>query len=318
MGSLFTFGRYLRKRFSKKVYKIPLSIPGFTCPNIDGSVAVGGCSFCENESFSPNLTASPKKRFSLSPLSKENPLLEFQLISQKAQIEKTKTKLKKKFGASFFLAYFQSFSNTYAPTPTLKTLYLAALEDSDVIGLSIGTRSDCLNDEILEFLAELSKTKEIWVEIGVQSVFDATLNRINRGHDYKSIEDAAKKIKSYGLNLCAHLIFGLPDEDEDMMKETFFKTLSLGVDSIKFHPLYVVKNTALANEFKSGKFSPISEESYLRVLTYCIQNLPSGVSVQRATAGIDDDSLISPSWCKNKHAQMKNIKKALKTVGIDY
>ncbi len=318
MKNLFTFGRYLREKFGQTVYKIPLSIPGFTCPNIDGSVAVGGCSFCENESFSPNITGKPKNRFSLNPNSKENPLLDFQLTSMNAQIQKTKMTLTKKFKAGSFLVYFQSFSNTYAPLETLKTLYLHALQKDEVVGLSIGTRSDCIDEKILEFLAELAKTKEIWVEIGVQTIFDETLQKINRGHDFESIEKAIKLIKSYNLNLCAHLIFGLPGESESMMIETFEKTVALGVDSIKFHPLYVVKNTALANEYRVGKFEPISEESYIRVLTHCIKNLPSSISVQRVTAGIDDDTLLSPEWSRIKHSQMKKIRDSLKSIGINY
>ncbi len=318
MTELFTFGRYLRGKFGKKIYKIPVSMPGFTCPNIDGSVAVGGCSFCENESFSPNITQKQKNRFFLSPLSKENPLLELQLTSLDAQIEKTKTKLSKKFKADGFLVYFQSFSNSYAPLDTLKKLYSKALEHEDVIGLSIGTRSDCLEDDLLDFLVELSTTKEIWVELGVQSVFDETLSKINRGHDYENIADAAKRLKERGLNFCAHLIFGLPDENEEMMYETFKKTLELGADCIKFHPLYVVKNTALANEFKSGKFEPISEDAYISILARCINELPSGVSVQRVSAGIDDESLLAPQWCRVKHEQMSHIKERLTSIGINY
>jgi len=318
MKNLFTFGRYLREKFSQKIYKIPVSIPGFTCPNIDGSVAVGGCSFCENESFSPNIAQKPKNRFSLNPNSKENPLLEFQLTSMNAQIEKTKTKLTKKFKAEAFLVYFQSFSNTYAPLETLKKLYLHALSKDGVVGLSIGTRSDCIDEEILKFLAELAKTKEIWVEIGVQSIFDETLQKINRGHDYENVEKAIKLIKSYNLNLCAHLIFGLPGESEEMMIKTFWQSVKLGVDSIKFHPLYVVKNTALANEYRAKKFEPIDEDTYIRVLTHCIQNLPKNVSVQRVSAGIDDDTLLSPEWCRNKHIQMKKIRDALSNALIKY
>ncbi|HRF57992.1 MAG TPA: TIGR01212 family radical SAM protein [Campylobacterales bacterium] len=318
MRNLLTFGRYLRERFGEKIYKIPVSIPGFTCPNIDGSVAVGGCTFCENESFSPNISAKPKNRFSLNPRSEQNPLLEFQLLSMDAQIEKTKAILKKKFKAKRFIVYFQSFSNTYAPVETLKTLYTKALEKEDVIGLSVGTRSDCIEEEILIFLAKLSTTKEIWVEIGVQSIFDETLKKINRGHDFDSVEKAARLIKSYDLNLCAHLIFGLPGEDEEMMIGTFEKTLQMGADSIKFHPLYVVKNTALANDYRAGKFEPISEESYIKLLTRCISALPERVNVQRVSAGIDDDTLLAPEWCRVKHLQMKKIREALRCVGVDY
>ncbi len=318
MRNLLTFGRYLKDKFGEKIYKIPVSIPGFTCPNIDGSVAIGGCTFCENESFSPNISAKPKNRFSLNPRSEQNPLLEFQLLSMDAQIEKTKAILKKKFKAKRFIVYFQSFSNTYAPVDTLKTLYTKALEKEDVIGLSVGTRSDCIEEEILIFLAKLSITKEIWIEIGVQSIFDETLKKINRGHDFDSVEKAARLIKLYNLNLCAHIIFGLPCEDEEMMISTFEKTLQMGVDSIKFHPLYVVKNTALANDYRAGKFEPISEERYIKVLTRCISALPNSVNVQRVSAGIDDDTLLAPEWCRVKHLQMKKIREALRCVGVNY
>lgn len=318
MRELFTFGRYLRGKYDQKIYKIPVSIPGFTCPNIDGSVAVGGCSFCENESFSPNLTVKPKSKFSLKPNSAENPMLEFQLLSLESQFFKTSVKLQKKFKAKSFLVYFQSFSNTYAPYETLEALYQKALSLPNVTGLSIGTRSDCIDDRVLEFLAEQSKEQEIWIEIGVQSVFDETLAKINRGHDFNNIEEAIARVKSYGLNLCLHLIFGLPGENVEMMRETFEKSIQMGADSVKFHPLYVVKNTALANEFRAGKFTPIDEEGYISLLCECIEKLPQNVSVQRVTAGIDDDTLLSPMWCKHKNIQMEKIKMRLKTMGILY
>ena len=316
MRELFTFGRYLRAKYGQTIYKIPVSIPGFTCPNIDGTVAVGGCSFCENESFSPNLTVKPKTKFSLKPNSPENPMLDFQLLSLESQFYKTSTKLRKKFKANGFLVYFQSFSNTYAPYETLIKLYEKALSFPDVIGISIGTRSDCIDDRVLEFLSEKSKQKEIWVEIGVQSIFDETLKRINRGHDFSNIEEAVKRVKNRGLNLCLHLIFGLPDENTEMMRETFKKSVGMGADSVKFHPLYVVKNTALANEFRAGKFYPIDEEEYLSLICECIERLPENVSVQRVTAGIDDDTLLSPEWCRHKNVQMEKIKTRLKENGI--
>ena len=307
-----TFGRYLREKFAKKIYKIPISLPGFTCPNIDGTVGVGGCSFCENESFSPNLNRSiqPKKA-SLNHFSSHNPYLEMQFLALESQYEKTKTKLTKKFKAEGFLVYFQSFSNTYAPLSTLKALYEKALSLDGAIGLSIGTRSDCIDEKLLDYLAELSSKHEIWIEFGIQSACNETLSKINRGHDFTSIEHAVKACKKRGLNVCGHLIFGLPDENREMMLESVKRSIDLGVDSFKFHPLYVVKNTAMANDIRNGKFTPITEEEFLSVLAESIKMLPNNISVQRVSAGIEDDTLIAPDWCQNKHNQMQNMRKKL-------
>lgn len=321
MREVLTAGRYFKKRFGEKVYKIPISISGFTCPNIDGTVARGGCVFCENESFSPNLehqtnTIQPK-RFFLNPTS-HNPYLDFQLLQLEAQFKKTKERLKKKFGAKKFIVYFQSFTNTYAPLDTLKALYEKALGFEDVIGLSIGTRTDSINEEVLGYIAELSKHHEIWIEYGVQSSSDKTLERINRGHDSANVAKFIRLTRQYGLKICAHVIFGLPDETPEMMLESVKFALSLDVQSFKFHPLYVVKRTALANDFKKGDFTPISEELYIQTLVKAIKLLPQDIMIQRVSAGIEDDTLLSPSWCYTKHQQMLKIREALKKEGLLY
>ncbi|MBN1838947.1 MAG: TIGR01212 family radical SAM protein [Campylobacterales bacterium] len=317
MRRILTAGRYFREKFGESVYKIPISISGFTCPNIDGTVARGGCVFCENESFSPNLEHNQSKRFFLHPTS-ENPYLEFQLIQLEAQYKKTKTILSKKFGAQKFIIYFQSFTNTYAPLATLKALYSKALSFEGVIGLSIGTRTDSISEEVIAYLAELSKHHEIWLEYGVQSSSDETLKRINRGHGRANIEKYIALTHQYKLNICAHIIFGLPGETPEMALESVKFALNLGVHSFKFHPLYVVKRTALANDFKKGEFSPISEACYIETLIKAIKLLPEEVMVQRVSAGIEDDTLLSPSWCYVKHQQMKAIRKAFKNEGLLY
>ena len=171
LKNVLTIGRYFKKKFGEKVYKVPISISGFTCPNIDGTVAKGGCSFCENDSFSPNLQEK-KTKFKLNPKIEENPYLENQLKQLEMQFNATKQRLGNKFGTQKFIVYFQSFTNTYAPFSTLKALYEKALSFENVIGLSIGTRTDCVTDEILDYLVELSKDKEIWIEFGIQSFFD--------------------------------------------------------------------------------------------------------------------------------------------------
>ncbi len=316
---VYTFGGYLKEKFNEKVYKAPISISGFTCPNIDGTVARGGCTFCENDSFSPSLDGVQElKGFHLNLQSTENPHLDKQLLQLEKQFEVIASKSKREYGAKKFLVYFQSFTNTYAPFDTLKALYDKALSFDDVVGLSIGTRSDSVTDETLAYLAELNKTKEIWIEFGIQSVYDETLERINRGHDSDNVKQLIMKSKALGLNVCGHLIFGLPGENKEMMLETAKKAYEWEIDSVKYHPLYVTKRTALANEYNRGDFEPISEELYLEVLLESVLMKPENVSVQRITAGIDNDSLIAPQWCRDRNMQVRNINKKLKTAGLKY
>ncbi len=317
LQEVLTIGRYFRNKFGETIYKVPISISGFTCPNIDGTVAKGGCSFCENDSFSPNLQEK-KPKFKLHPETVENPYLDNQLKQLEMQFNATKKVLQNKFGAKKFIVYFQSFTNTYAPLETLKALYSKALEFDNVIGLSIGTRTDCMTDEILDYLVQLSQDKEIWVEYGIQSFYDETLDTINRGDSSENMRHWIMRTKQRGLKVCGHLIYGLPGEDQNMMLDTLNQTIELDVDSIKFHPLYVVKNTLLTSEYKKGNFTPISEELYIDTVVKSIKAMPENISVQRVTAGIDDDTLLSPSWCRNKHQQIQKIKKALLKVGLKY
>jgi len=318
MREILTAGRYFRKKYGENVYKTPISLIGFTCPNIDGRVAKGGCSFCENESFSPNLKEKTSRKFYLNPDSLTNPLLEQQLLQLKTQYNSTKNKLSKKFNAKKFLVYFQSFTNTYAPLPTLKTLYSQALKLDGAIGLSIGTRTDSINDQTLEYLAQLTKNYEIWIEYGIQTVYNKTLNRINRGHDVKNMEYWIKKTKEYGLKICGHLIFGLPGENQEMMLDSVKFVNDMKLDSIKIHPMYVTKNTALAIEYKNNKFTPITEKLYAETVVKAIQMLNKNIMIQRITAGINDNSLLAPSWCRCKHNQMDYLKKELLKQGLIY
>ncbi|MEO1954749.1 MAG: TIGR01212 family radical SAM protein [Campylobacterales bacterium] len=316
---IFTFGTYLKDKFGCKVYKVGINISGFTCPNIDGTVAKGGCTFCENDSFSASTDeVKDLKGFHLNLNSKENPFLEKQLLQLEQQFQAISKRQAREYGAEKFLVYFQSFTNTYAPFETLKALYDRALSFENVVGLSIGTRSDSITDETLEYIAKLNKDKEIWIEFGIQSVYDETLDKINRGHSSENVKEWILKSKKLGLNVCGHLIFGLPDETKEMMLETSKQAYEWGIDSVKYHPLYVVKKTALANQYNKGEFSPISEEDYLDVFVKSILMKPKNVSVQRVTAGIDDDSLLAPSWCRDKNTQIKHINKALKSYNLKY
>ena len=317
MKRLKTFGTYLKSKYKTRVKKIPLAIGGFTCPNIDGTVAKGGCTFCLNDSFSPNVAKNKDKIF-LNLNSKDNPLIDSQLNQVVSQINSSKLEFKH-LGYSKYLAYFQAFTNTYAPFDTLQKLYSKALEQKDIIGLSIGTRSDCVEDKVLEYLSELSKNYEIWIEYGIQSIYDETLDRINRGHNAKNVQEAIKKAKDYGLNVCGHLIFGLPGETQEMMLNSAKVAYEWGIDSVKFHPLYVVKNTILANEYNRGEFTPIELNEYIDTLVKAIDMMPKDIIIQRVTAGIDDDTLLAPSWCgKSKNYLMVKIKKELAKAGYAY
>lgn len=332
MRDILTIGRYFKNKFGQKVYKVPISISGFTCPNIDGTVAKGGCTFCENDSFSPN-TQKNNNSFKLNPLSLSNPHLGKQLLQLQTQFDNTSQILKNKFGATRFLVYFQSFTNTYAPFDTIKALYEKALTLDGVIGLSIGTRTDSITEEILDYLVELKNRKipqkyitdkfttntyEIWIEYGIQSIYNETLEKINRGHTIQNVQEWIKKTKDRDLLVCGHMIFGLPDETQNMMLNGVKEAINLKIDSIKFHPLYVVKKTLLTQTFLNGDFTPISEELYIDTLVKSIQMLPYETSIQRVTAGISDDTLLAPSWCNNKHNQMYNIRLALKNINLNY
>ena len=319
MKQIYTYGNYLRKKFGCKVYKVGINISGFTCPNIDGTVAKGGCTFCENDSFSASTNQiQDLKGFHLNLNSKENPFLQKQLQQLQTQFEEISQNQAQNYGAKKFLVYFQSFTNTYAPFETLKALYDKALSFDNVVGLSVGTRSDSITDETLDYLAELNKDKEIWIEFGIQSIYDKTLDKINRGHNAQNVKEWILKAKSKGLNVCGHLIFGLPDEDKKMMLETAKEAYKWGIDSVKYHPLYVVKKTALGNDYTKGIFKPISEEDYLDVLVEAILIKPENISVQRVTAGIDDNSLLAPQWCRNKNKQIIHINQALKKFNLKY
>ncbi|WP_457750273.1 TIGR01212 family radical SAM protein [Sulfurimonas sp.] len=319
LQQVYTYGNYLKNKFGVKVYKVGINISGFTCPNIDGTVAKGGCTFCENDSFSASTDAVQElKGFHLNLNSKENPFLDKQLQQLQLQFDAISKRQAREYGAKKFLVYFQSFTNTYAPFETLKALYDKALSFPNVVGLSIGTRSDSITNETLAYLSELAKDKEIWIEFGIQSIYDETLKKINRGHDSANVKEWIIKSKKAGLHVCGHLIFGLPGETQKMMLQTSQAAYEWGIDSVKYHPLYVVKKTALANEYNRGEFTPINEQKYLDVLVQSMLLKPKDVSVQRITAGIDDDSLLAPQWCRDKNQQIKNINKELKKVGLKY
>ncbi|WP_295698331.1 TIGR01212 family radical SAM protein [Helicobacter mastomyrinus] len=320
MRLILSVGRYFKRRFGTRVRKIPISLQGFTCPNIDGSLAKGGCIYCDNESFSPSLIkinkgSQVKMNFSLN----SNPLLPKQLKQLEEQFFWHAEFHQRKFGISKYMVYFQSYTNTYAPFETLKTLYDKALSLPNVVGLSIGTRIDCVQDSLLELLGEyVKKGKEIWLEYGIQSVYDKTLEITNRAHSIALAKEMFAKTRAKGVKVCAHLIYGLPGETPDMMLHSLDSVLEWGIDSIKIHPLYVVSGTRLAQLYKNGEYEPISIETFSDLIVKSLQRIPPNIVVQRISAGAHDDTLLAPMWCFDKNIQMRYIRDRLRAVGIEY
>ncbi|TLE00189.1 TIGR01212 family radical SAM protein [Helicobacter muridarum] len=258
-------------------------------------------------------------RITMNPKLTNNPLLEHQLRELESQFNYHSAYHKNKFGISKYLVYFQSFTNTYAPFDTLKKLYTKALSFPDVIGMSIGTRVDCVDSNLLEFLAEFVKQdKEIWLEYGIQSIYEETLEITNRGHTMQGVKELFKETRKHGIKVCAHLIYGLPNESVDMMLNSLKTILEYGVDSLKIHPLYVVEGTALARMYKKGQYNPISLEEYGEAIVKSLKIIPPNVVMQRVSAGAHDESLLAPKWCFDKNIQMRYLRERLKQEGIEY
>ena len=248
-----------------------------------------------------------------------NPLLEKQLAQLEEQFYWHAEFHERKFGIGKYMVYFQSFTNTYAPFSTLKALYDKAISLPNVVGLSIGTRIDCVQDELLELLGSYVKQgKEIWLEYGIQSVYDKTLELTNRAHSIESAPTMFDKTRKKGIKVCAHLIYGLPGETPKMMLHSLDSVLEWGIDGIKIHPLYVVKGTRLAKLYKDGQYEPISMECFSDLIVKSLQKIPPHIVVQRISAGAHDESLLAPSWCFDKNIQMRHIRDRLKEVGIEY
>ncbi|MEY3743725.1 MAG: family radical protein, partial [Pseudomonadota bacterium] len=236
-----TYGQNLLKRYGKRVHKVALDA-GFTCPNRDGTKGTGGCTFCNNVSFSPNTDSR---------------------LDVTRQIAKARLAIAKRTRARHFIAYFQAYTNTYADIAELEILYRNALAQPDVIGISVGTRPDCVSAAVLDLLERLrNEGLEIWLELGLQSAFDDTLERVNRGHTLAEYRETALATRARGIPLCTHLIIGLPGEDEHHYHATLDTVLDIGVDGLKLHPLHVVKHTVLAYQWRRGGYQPLTQADY--------------------------------------------------------
>ena len=264
---------------------------GLSCPNRDGSKGIGGCTFCNNASFSPN-GRMPK------------PLLQ--------QIQSGREVIIKRTGAKKYIAYFQAYTNTYGDVEVLSAMYEKALAEQDVIGLSIGTRPDCVPDKVIDLLVDYqNRGFEVWLELGLQSSFDETLNKVNRGHGFKEYKDALIRARSRGVRVCTHLIIGLPGEGRQHYEQTLGRVLELGVDGLKYHPLHVVKGTMLANDYRRGNYSPLSMEEYVDIVAGLIALAPRDMVYHRLTGTASVEQLLAPKWCSKKWAVLNAIERKL-------
>ncbi len=279
------YNSYLRETFGCRVQKITLDA-GLTCPNRDGSVGVGGCIYCNEKGSGTGASRT---------------------LSISGQIRSGKERLSRKYKAGKFIGYFQSFSNTYAPLPKLAGLYEEVLEDPDVVGLSIGTRPDCVADDVLDYLKELSREHLIWLEYGLQSANDRTLEIIHRGHDSRAFVDAMARTRARDIPVCAHVILGLPGESlEDMLNTARFLGRH-GVRGVKIHLLYVVRGTKLDELYRSGAYSCLSREQYAEAVGKFLALLPPDMVIQRLTGDPHPDELEAPLWALEKARNLKAI-----------
>lgn len=296
-----TFGQAMLSSHKQRVHKIAIDA-SFTCPNRDGTKGRGGCTFCNNNSFSPN---------GREPLSVQE------------QINTGRHVIQKRTGAKCYLAYFQAYTNTYDKIEKLKALYDQALSSPDVIGLSIGTRPDCVPDAVLDLLVDYQAQGYIvWLELGLQSSFDKTLERVNRGHGFSEYCQATRAARRRGIAVCTHLIIGLPGETALHSRISLLRVLEQGVDGLKLHPLHVVKGTVLANQWRRGDYKAIEFDEYVETVADLVALTPADIIYHRLTGTASEKILLAPRWCAKKWRVLNAIENELKSrqhfQGINY
>lgn len=269
------FGSWLRQQFPFKVQKIAVDA-GFSCPNRDGRISFGGCTYCDNRTFNPSYCDTRK--------------------SVTEQLEEGKRFFARKYPDMKFLAYFQAFTNTYAATDRLRSLYEEALTVEDVVGIVIGTRPDCVDDSLLDYLGELAKHRFVLIEYGIETANDATLRRINRGHDFACCRDAVERSHRRGLLTGGHIIIGLPGEDvaESIRQADIISSLPL--DILKIHQLQIIRSTRMAAEYAQSPFHLYTAEEYMEVIAQYIEHLRSDLVLERFVSQSPDDLLVAPRW----------------------
>lgn|SRR5574344_455513 len=286
----YQFSEYLKSKFGQKVYKITIDA-GFSCPNRDGTISKGGCIFCDNGgSFSRAHSSS---------------------LSVSEQILTGVETLSTRFHAQKFMAYFQAYSNTYKEVDELKKIYDASLCHKDIVGLSIGTRPDCVDEQKIGLIASYAEKYETWMEYGLQSMHNKTLKLINRGHDFETFVNAYKMTKKHNIKVCVHVILGLPEESRDDMLNTIKALADLGVDGVKFHCLCVFPQTKLFEMYQNNEIKLLEENEYIDIACDCLEILPPETTIHRLGGNGLQAIKVAPAWLNKKFEILNNIDKNL-------
>ena len=294
MFSMKMLNEYYREKFGCKVYKLSLD-GGFTCPNRDGTLGYGGCIFC---------SAAGGGDFAEGPCD-----------AIEVQLERAKARVAAKNKGGKYMAYFQSFTNTYAPVEKLRKLYYAAIAPEEIVGLAIGTRPDCLGEDVVALLAQINAIKPVSVELGLQTVHEDSVRYIRRGYPNEVYFDAVGRLKAAGIEVVTHIIIGLPGETPEMAVETTRQAVEAGTDGVKFHLLHVLKGTDLAKDYAAGKFTALSLEEYGNTLKQCISVLPETTVVHRITGDGAKKDLIAPLWSADKKRVLNYLHSLLDITG---
>lgn len=289
----YSFSRYLKERFGERVQRISLDA-GFSCPNLDGSLADDGCIYCNNKSF--GVYARTKK-----PLSQ--------------QIRESINFYHKRLGVNKFIAYFQSFSNTYAESQELKAVYDQIREFPQIKGLFISTRPDCIDSEKLEVIAQYKKDYLVWLEYGLQSTNNRMLKVLKRRHSYQDFLDSLTLARKYGINIGVHMILGLPGQSHDQVIEDASRLSRLDIQGIKFHLLHAVKDTQLASQYIDGEVSFLTQNEYVNYTCDFLERMPPERVILRLVSDARPSYLVAPSWMKDKHKVLENIREELRRRG---
>lgn len=287
---IYTLNQYIHDNFGQKLYKIALD-GGFTCPNRDGTIDTRGCIFCSGAGsgeFAGDCTMS---------------------ITQ--QIEKGKDRVAAKIKDGRYIAYFQAFTNTYAPVEKLRSLYMEAINHRDIAVLSIATRPDCLPGEVLDLLCECRQIKPVWVELGLQTIHSATAEYIRRGYPLSVYNDAVNRLKARGLEVIVHVMLGLPGETRQDMLETVSYVGKSHADGIKLQLLHVIRGTDLEKDYLEGKFETLDFESYVELVAECVARLPENMVIHRMTGDGDKRTLVAPMWSADKKRVLNAINRAI-------
>ena len=286
-----SFNKYLKDKFGQKVYKISLD-GGFTCPNRDGKLDTRGCIFCSkggSGDFAQNRD-----------------------LSITEQIESGKKIVEKKIKSGKYIAYFQAFTNTYAPVEILRAKYSEAINHPDIVALSIATRPDCLGDDVIELLDEMNKIKPVFVELGLQTIHSDSAKYIRRGYSLEVYNEAVKKLKNIGVNIVVHIILGLPNESEEDMLESVKYVCQSQIDGIKLQLLHVIDGTDLAKDYEKGLFKTLEFDEYVELIAKCVAIIPKNIVIHRLTGDGAKKDLIAPLWSADKKRVLNAINKALR------